>query len=136
MTMIDSAVKRVLVVDDEPDIRAFLELTLEASDFEVTLAEDGIQGRALARSVRPDAVILDVMMPGADGISVLRSLRDDPATADIPVVLLTAKTSDQDTWAGWEAGANYYMTKPFDIDHLIAFLESIGNTDDPDAEGP
>lgn len=119
------AAKRILVVDDEPDIRTFLSLTLEASDYVVSVAEDGLEGVQLARHVQPDVIILDVMMPGLDGISVLRSLRGDPETTDIPIVLLTAKTGDADTWAGWEAGASYYMTKPFEIDHLLDFLESL-----------
>ena len=125
--------KHVLVVDDEADIRSFLEVVLATSEYDVTLAEDGAQGRLLARSLVPDVVILDVMMPGVDGIEVLRDLRADPVTAEIPVVLLTAKTSDQDTWAGWEAGAAYYMTKPFDIDHLLAFLDSLDSSDDLEA---
>lgn len=120
--------KRILVVDDEPDIRMFLSLTLETSDYDVVTAEDGLQAAQLARRILPDLIILDVMMPGMDGISVLRSLRGDPATSDIPIVLLTAKASDADTWAGWEAGASYYMAKPFDIDHLLDFIDSL---DDP-----
>ena len=131
MTDIPQATRRILVVDDEPDIRMFLSLALETSDYEVTMAEDGLQGREVAGRLLPDLIILDVMMPGMDGIAVLRSLRADPATAHIPIVLLTAKTSDADTWAGWEAGANYYMTKPFDIDHLLDFLDSIDDDAGP-----
>lgn len=128
MTMQES--RQVLIVDDEPDIRRFLALSLEMSGFEVTVAEDGIQADALVRETMPHLVVLDVMMPGVDGISVLRKLRSHPLTQAIPVVMLTAKSSDEDTWAGWEAGANYYMTKPFDIDHLIEVLELLSNPDD------
>ena len=127
-----TAQRRLLIVDDEPDIREFLSLTLEASGYDVTLAEDGVRAAALVRRLLPDAVILDVMMPGVDGIAVLRALRRDPVTHDIPVVLLTAKTADGDVWDGWEAGASYYMTKPFDIDHLVDFLESVVSPADPD----
>lgn len=127
--------KRILIVDDEPDIRTFLSMTLEATDYLVTVAEDGLQASQMARHLRPDVIILDVMMPGMDGISVLRGLRADAETADIPVVLLTAKAGDADTWAGWEAGANYYMTKPFDIDHLLDFLESLDGGGPLDAAG-
>lgn len=127
--MTTNRIRQVLVVDDEPDILQFLEMTLQMSDYDVVTAADGLEAEALARSVVPDVIILDVMMPGIDGISVLRNLRSDPVTQEIPVVLLTAKSSDPDVWSGWEAGANYYMAKPFDIDHLLRFLESL---EDPD----
>lgn len=123
--MTTNRIRQVLVVDDEPDIRQFLEMTLQMSDYDVITAGDGLEAEALARSVLPDVIILDVMMPGIDGISVLRNLRSDPVTQEIPVVLLTAKSSDPDVWSGWEAGANYYMAKPFDIDHLLRFLRSL-----------
>ena len=132
MTMTDlvAATKTILVVDDEPDIRTFLSVTLEMSDYVVATAEDGVQGALLARSLVPDVILLDVMMPGIDGLAVLRGLRSDPLTAHIPVVMLTAKTSDQDTWTGWQAGASYYMAKPFDVDHLLQFLESLDHPGD------
>lgn len=130
--MTANRIRQVLVVDDEPDIRQFLEMTLEMSDYEVVTAGDGVEAEAVARRLLPDVIILDVMMPGVDGISVLRNLRSDPATQNIPVVLLTAKSSDPDVWSGWEAGANYYMAKPFDIDHLLRFLQSL---EDPEGAG-
>lgn len=123
-------IRQVLVVDDEPDIRQLLEMTLHMSDYDVVTASDGLEAEALARRVHPDVIILDVMMPGVDGLSVLRNLRSDPVTQDIPVVLLTAKTADPDVWAGWESGASYYMAKPFDMDCLLRFLASL---DDPGA---
>lgn len=126
MTMITDP-PRLLIVDDEPDIREFLSLALGASGYDVRVAEDGIRAGSLVRELMPLAVILDVMMPGIDGFSVLQGLRSDPATQELPVVMLTAKTSDADVWNGWESGASYYMTKPFDIGHLIDYLESITN---------
>lgn len=123
-------IRQVLVVDDEPDIRQLLEMTLQISDYDVVTASDGLEAEALARSIHPDVIILDVMMPGIDGLSVLRNLRSDPVTQEIPVVLLTAKTADPDVWAGWESGASYYMAKPFDMDCLLRFLASL---DDPGA---
>lgn len=128
--MTTNRIRQVLVVDDEPDIRQFLEMTLQMSDYDVVTAGDGLEAEALARSVLPDVIILDVMMPGIDGLSVLRNLRSDPVTQEIPVVLLTAKTADPDVWAGWESGASYYMAKPFDMDCLLRFLASL---DDPGA---
>lgn len=123
-----NGINRILVVDDDTYIRDLLEISLQMRSYEVVTAADGHEGEAVARQLLPDAIILDVMMPGIDGLSVLRNLRSDPATENIPVVLLTAKTADPDVWAGWESGASYYMAKPFDIDCLLRFLASL---DDP-----
>lgn len=116
-------IRTVLVADDDPDIRAMVALNLELSGYEVTVAENGGVAVDLAKAQLPDVVVLDVMMPVRDGYSVLRELKNDDRTADIPVVLLTAKAGDQEAWDGWLAGATYYMTKPFDPDHLLQFLE-------------
>jgi DNA-binding response OmpR family regulator len=116
-------IRTVLVADDDPDIRAMVALNLELSGYEVTVAEDGGLAVDLAKAHLPDVIVLDVMMPVRDGYSVLRELKSDDRTADIPVVLLTAKASDKDAWDGWQAGATYYMTKPFDPDHLLRFLD-------------
>ena len=115
---------RVLVVDDDADIRTVLELTLEHAGFEVLPAADGEQALRLARVERPDVVLLDVMMPGRDGIDVLRSLRTDPRTSNIPVLLLTARAQPQDAVSGLEAGADDYITKPFDGDEVIARIHA------------
>lgn len=120
-------IRHVLVVDDEPDIRTFLSMNLEMSDYQVVVAEDGLEAERLIRKLTPHLIILDVMMPGVDGIAVLRSIREDPLTADIPVIVISAMIRDEDVWAGWEAGASYYLTKPFDIDHLLNFVESLEN---------
>jgi two-component system response regulator RpaA len=116
-------IRTVLVADDDPDIRAMVALNLELSGYEVTVAENGGVAVDLAKAHLPDVVVLDVMMPVRDGYSVLRELKSDDRTADIPVVLLTAKAGDKDAWDGWLAGATYYMTKPFDPEHLLHFLE-------------
>lgn len=123
-------VRHVLVVDDDPDIRAVLAIGLEMSDFSVAAAADAVEAEMMARRLAPHVIILDWMMPGVDGVSLLRALKADERTRDIPVIMLTAKTSDADVLEGWQAGASYYMTKPFDIDHLIAFIESLGEPDE------
>jgi DNA-binding response OmpR family regulator len=120
-------IRTVLVADDDPDIREVVALNLELSGYDVTVADNGGQAGELARELLPDAIVLDVMMPVHDGVSVLRQLKEDEATAAIPVILLTAKASDSDAWDGWQAGAAYYMTKPFDPDHLLQFLEYLGD---------
>lgn len=123
-------VRHVLVVDDDPDIRTVLSIGLEMSDFSVAAAVDGFEAEMMARRLRPHVIILDWMMPGLDGVTLLRNLKSDELTRDIPVIMLTAKTADADVLEGWQAGAAYYMTKPFDIDHLIEFLESLETPQD------
>lgn len=120
-----------LLVDDDPSILTVLVTNLEAEGFETHTADNGNDAAFLAQSLLPDLIVLDVMMPGRDGYDVLAALRADPTTSHTPVVLLTAKTSDADVWKGWTSGADYYMTKPFNVDELIHFLD---NFDDPEEQ--
>jgi diguanylate cyclase (GGDEF)-like protein len=115
---------RVLIVDDDEDIRAYLEVTLELARFQVLQAANGEQGLEIARDEQPDLVVLDVMMPGLDGLEVLRRLRADVRTNHLPVILLTARAQAQDTIEGLERGADDYVTKPFDADVLVARIHS------------
>jgi len=117
-----SEVRRILVVDDDPDIVELLALNLEAGGYSVESAFDGEQALAMAKKMLPDLVVLDVMMPKMDGMQTLAELRVHPDTCDIPIVMLTAKASDADVWSGWKAGADYYLTKPFDVDELMRFI--------------
>ena len=121
-----SQVRRVLVADDDPDMVTILRVNLEAEGYAVDAAVDGQAALDLARGTRPDMIVLDVMMPRIDGITVLTEMRSDPDTRDIPIVLLTAKSNDDDIWAGWQAGADYYLTKPFQLDELLHFIEYLG----------
>lgn len=123
--------RRVLVADDDPDIRYMLTVNLEAEGFKVMSCGDGEEARDLVRSTLPDLVVLDVMMPERDGLDVLASLKANPSTKDIPVVLLTARVSDADVWAGWQSGADYYLTKPFDIDELLRFVDYLLSEPEP-----
>lgn len=116
---------RVLVVDDDPAIRRILSQTLELEDYEVTGAADGEEALEMISGEMPDVVILDVMMPRMHGFDVLRQIRHNPETRDLPVILLTAKSSAEDTWEGWREGVDYYMTKPFDVEELIRFLSYV-----------
>jgi DNA-binding response OmpR family regulator len=122
MSMIERAVRRIVVADDEPDIADLLTMSLEMQGYDVRTAYDGEAARELVAQTLPDLVILDWMMPKMDGIAVLASLRSRPQTREIPVVMLSARASDTDVWDGWEAGANYYMTKPFDFDGLLRYI--------------
>jgi diguanylate cyclase (GGDEF)-like protein len=115
---------RVLIADDDADIRAFLDVTLSLAGYDVLEASDGIEALDVARRHTPDLILLDVMMPRMDGLEALEKLRADARTSHIPVVLLTARVQREDTLGGLEAGADDYVTKPFDGDVLIARIRS------------
>lgn len=129
----------VLVVDDETPVRALVRDVLEMQGYEVREACDGPTAVAAAAAERPDAVVLDIMMPGISGLDVLRGWRADPSMATAPVLLLTAASDDETTWAGWTAGADYYLPKPFDPDVLLQWIDRLlspsGPGEDDDEDG-
>ena len=115
--------RRLLVVDDEPDVRAVVRLSLEhVGGWRVVDVDGGLAGVEVARREPPDAVVLDVMMPGTDGPATFRLLQSDPRTADIPVVMLTARVdrADRDVWLAM--GVRAVLAKPFDPVQLPAQL--------------
>jgi diguanylate cyclase (GGDEF)-like protein len=116
---------RILVVDDDPDILQFVEMNLDMEGFDTQTAESGRVALEVARERPPDLILLDVMMPELDGLTVLRRLRSSPATASIPVVLLTAKALAEDRVRGLDLGADDYITKPFDIEELLARVKAV-----------
>jgi CheY-like chemotaxis protein len=116
---------RILCVDDDPLLRRILQLNLLAEGHAVEVVGDGDSACVRAIAEPPDLILLDVMMPGRDGYSVLGELKTNHRTRDIPVVLLTAKASDEEIWEGWRAGADYYLTKPFDLDQLLYFVREV-----------
>ncbi|MFN2615008.1 MAG: response regulator transcription factor [Actinomycetota bacterium] len=105
--------RTVLVVDDQPDIRLMCRVNLALEGYDVIEATDGETGLRAISEHKPDLVLLDVMMPRLDGWDVLRSLKADPGTADIPVVVLTARVQREDEIKGWQLGASDYLAKPF-----------------------
>ena len=117
--------RRVLVADDDPDILKVVTANLKAEGIVVETAANGLQALARAAQTAPDLIILDISMPGRNGLEVLEALRARPETAKIPVVFLTARDSDADVWEGWKAGAAYYLTKPFDTAQLMHFVNSM-----------
>jgi CheY-like chemotaxis protein len=128
-------VARVLVVDDEPDLRDLLRVSLNLAGHVVSLAPDGYRGLALARAERPDVIVLDVMMPGLDGWDVLTSLKADtePGVATIPVLMLTARAGDLDVIRGGIEGAVRYLPKPFAISDLHeAVADAVGGGPEPE----
>ena len=118
----------ILFADDDPGMRALVVINLEAEGFTVTTAVDGCSALEKIEQTRPDLIVLDVMMPGRDGLDVLQELKKRPEVAGIPVVLLTAKATDADVWEGWKAGADYYMTKPFKPEELANFAHNLLGT--------
>jgi DNA-binding response OmpR family regulator len=115
----------VLVAEDDEDILELISLILERSGYEVIRAADGEEALGLARSERPVLVMLDVMMPRLDGYEVTRRLRQDEATAGIPILLVTARVQDGDVQRGFEAGADDYLRKPFSPEELESRLQAI-----------
>ena len=110
---------KVLVVDDDPVIVRLLEVNFEMEGFDVVSAVDGMDGIEKARSEHPDIIVSDVMMPKLNGLELCVALKTDDATSAIPVVLLSAKAQVADIRAGLDAGANDYVTKPFEPLDLI-----------------
>jgi DNA-binding response OmpR family regulator len=116
---------RVLVVDDEPHLRRLVEVHLARAGYQVRAAEDGPAAWRAIQAERPDVVVLDVSMPGPSGFEVLEHIKADPATADILVVMLTARSGDDPIRRGWETGADFYMTKPFNPHELCLVVDRL-----------
>src|SRR5947209_16619235 len=120
--------RTILVVDDDPVIQKLLAVNFEMEGYRVITAGDGVEGIDKVRRERPDLVLLDVMMPRMDGIAVVRHLKADASIAAIPVILLSAKAQSTDINGGLDAGADDYVTKPFDplelLDKVTAIIGS------------
>ncbi len=120
-----AAPARILLVEDEDDLRALLDRHLERAGFRVRLAEDGREALRIAWSEPLDLVVLDLMLPGVDGVEVCRRLRAEPRSARLPVLMLTARGEPGDRVGGLEAGADDYVVKPFHLQELILRIEAI-----------
>jgi two-component system alkaline phosphatase synthesis response regulator PhoP len=117
--------KAILIVDDEPDILSLLCAYLNREGFRTRTAATGTQALARVREDRPDVIILDLMLPDMDGLDVCRKFRTNPATALIPIVMLTARLEESDTIRGFEIGADDYVTKPFSPKLLMARVKTL-----------
>lgn len=115
----------ILVVEDDPDIQELLAYNLGKEGYKVIVADNGEKALRLAATVNADLILLDIMLPGMDGTDVLRELRRDKRTADIPVIMTTAKSEDSDIIAGLELGADDYITKPFSPKVLVARIRNL-----------
>jgi len=117
--------EKILIVDDDPETVHLLNLMLDRLGYQALVAKDGMEALNLARSELPDLIVLDVMMPGMDGFDVARSLRRQPDTATIPILMLTAKTQINDKVEGYDAGADIYLTKPIHPVDLYANIKTL-----------
>jgi len=116
---------RLLVVDDEPDILELVQYNLRKAQYDVVCVASGEEALAQVRSAPPDLIVLDLMLPGVDGLEVCKALKRDTRTAAIPIVILTARGEDADIVAGLELGADDYLTKPFSSRVLLARIRAV-----------
>lgn len=115
---------KALVAEDDPNIRSMLAMSLELEGYDVISVADGGSAIQILDEESVDVVLLDVMMPVKSGYDVVRHLRSS-AAAETPVIMVSAKTSDDDVWEGWRVGVDSYVTKPYDVDLLVAEMERV-----------
>ncbi len=123
--MTDEHRKTILVVDDEPDVTELIEYKLKQSGYTVRTVNDPLRAVGLARDLRPDVMILDVMMPELDGLRLLRMIRADSLLKETPVILLTARAATDDRVKGLETGADDYVAKPFEPRELLLRVQAL-----------
>src|SRR5438477_7661421 len=125
----------VMLIEDEKEIRDLVRYNLERAGYRVSALVDGEEGLERVFASRPDLLILDLMMPGLNGLEVLRELRGEPATRDLPVLVLTARAAEMDKLLGFEHGADDYLTKPFSPRELTARVHALLRRARPDRQG-
>lgn len=123
--MIVNTMAKILIVDDEKDIADLISYNLEREGFRTMKVLDGNDALAAALSLVPDLIILDLMLPGINGLDLCRMIRDNPATAFVPIIMLTAKADEVDKIIGLEIGADDYVTKPFSVKELVARVRTV-----------
>ena len=124
---------RILVVDDEERVALSIERSLQR-DYQVRVANNGADALKIARRINPNLIILDIIMPGMDGLQVCRELRSDPLLKSVPILFLTARGRVEDKIEGFEAGADDYLTKPFDVRELLFRVKAIVKRTSPQPE--
>jgi DNA-binding response OmpR family regulator len=117
--------KQIIIVEDERDIADLVAMRLKREGYDVDVAYDGVEGLNKIRSARPDLVLLDLMLPKMSGMEVATELRKDPRTADVPIIMLTAKGEESDVVVGFHVGADDYVTKPFSMSVLLARIAAL-----------
>ncbi len=129
--------EKILIVDDDLDTLRLVGLMLQHQGYRITAASSGIQAISLSQTEKPDLILLDIMMPEMDGYEVARKLRSDPNTTTIPIIMFTAKTQVDDKVAGFEAGADDYLTKPTQPRELFAHVKAVlARGKKPSAQAP
>lgn len=116
--------KKILIVDDEQDIVESLKFVLEVSEYTCYCAYNGEDGLRMAKELSPDLIILDVMMPKINGYKISRLLKYDKKYKDIPIIMVTARSQEEDKLIGEETGADEYITKPFDLDYVVQRVQT------------
>lgn len=116
---------RILVIDDDAAIAELVSVNLEMAGYDVSQASDGTRGQALALQLQPDLILLDLMLPQVDGFTICQRIRRDERTADIPVLMLTALSQTQNKVEGFNAGADDYLTKPFEVEEMLARVRAL-----------
>jgi len=116
---------KILAVDDEKHIVRLVQINLQKEGYDVITASNGQEALDKIASEKPDLVIMDVMMPQMDGFEALKTLKSQPETSELPVIMLTAKAQDADVFEGWKSGADLYLTKPFNPSELMSFVKRI-----------
>lgn len=116
---------RVLIIEDDPGIAEMIEMMLTADGCTTEVVVDGSTALDRLSGPPPDIAVLDVMLPHTDGLDILRTIRSDERWSKVPVVVVTARGSDDQVWDGWSAGADYYMVKPFDPNDLRATVRRL-----------
>ena len=124
------SMKKILIVDDEQDIVESLKFVLEGCNYSCYCAYNGEDGLNLAREIIPDLIILDVMMPRINGYKISRLLKFDKKYQNIPILMITARSQEEDKLIGEETGANEYITKPFDLDEVLKTVQKYLETED------
>lgn len=125
---------KILIVDDEPDALELVEFNLRGAGFDVIAAADGAAALRRAQADQPDLLVLDLMLPEIDGLEVCKVLRRNPATASLPIIMLTAKGTELDRVLGLEIGADDYLTKPFSPRELVLRIRKLLQRSQPEAE--
>lgn len=116
---------RILIIDDEENIRELLKYNLQKEGYDIFEAADGLAAVSMAKQEKPDLLVLDLMLPGLDGLEVCRTLKSQQDTAAIPIIMLTAKNEEVDKVLGLELGADDYLTKPFSTRELVARIKAV-----------
>jgi len=125
----------ILVVDDDRDVAQTVELALRRRGFKVAMANSGVEALKVLRRYDPDLVILDVLMPGMSGLEVCRRLRSDPKTTTLPIIFLTARGQERDRIEGLRAGADDYLSKPFNLEELLLRVNAVLRRSQKEPEG-